>query len=1014
MTLIGKTFNAKGNKYIISKYNSKYGTYTYNQLDKNNKPSFANKQYGYASEETIKKLLDKFGTANIKKTDNNEKALISVTLDNKQADNSDIIRDIVNSVFNKINNIVTVTVYQPNSNYQYKQEEYITGNSKYQWNRVWRSDKYNNGYKIGTGAFMDWNDSDGSVLLPNMKVVISTPLKIENPQKINQKFKDSFNMVDFFKDYTDGNNEVKKPQTKKILEHCFLTPIIKAYEDKLFWAKAKKTQLNMKNILNFLYKKQIEYENGIPEKNIQEVCDKIGCCISVNNILNETYLNFKPETKRKGETFNFINTRANHVELNKLVYDSHPIMLNETQMKLKITELINNKEFFIFSGQQKCPNIINTNCCKYQLVNNDKEIYEKFLDKTNIKQCLFNHYDDVEFSNYVRSGCHFSNFKLFKNYQNDYNNASNEFDTKNDLNNDFRERYPNINEYDMVKAYTQHKESKYYELLKFPSIINHCRKVIINKADNKKFLINNVGVFTIKNINYDNVKLNVKKILLEYGYMQNSNITLPNPDLLFLLDVGATFDIIHGAWAVKKIDFEYSDDMLNNKLYVKLAGKLCQLNEYSAFKFITSDDKFVSHCKTLFTDANYDEYTKELTIKKQKKFNMWAPHISAFITSYTRINVLEKLINVKFCDIIGVKLDSIILKNNYDDAFKSKIWTKKQINMSCSWTPRMVCIDSDGYADIFGESTKFLHDMVLTGQGGSGKTTTICNDKGFRDILFGSFCWKLITTKMMEHNIKGTTINSLAGIDTEAYHIRHKHPAIIFIDEITMINKKHIMNVIENYPFSQIFLCGDIDKYGHYQCTISDIDIIKIEDVPEFKTHEFTTDFRAKDCARLQKVKLDLRNIVRNCFKNGSCIRQCIADQKEYLTKNLRDRFVNGTEIISNYNLNRVILASTHKQCEEYTKILKDFEPKYIMKSHSYSDLLKRLAGQEYYLNGEIVLTKPNNGTFKVSHCFTIHSFQGLTVKDNIYLDFSKLKDLNHIYTAISRAQSINNIYISI
>ena len=61
--------------------------------------------------------------------------------------------------------------------------------------------------------------------------------------------------------------------------------------------------------------------------------------------------------------------------------------------------------------------------------------------------------------------------------------------------------------------------------------------------------------------------------------------------------------------------------------------------------------------------------------------------------------------------------------------------------------------------------------------------------------------------------------------------------------------------------------------------------------------------------------------------------------------------------------------------------------------------------------NGTILFDKPPKGIKnELRHGFTIHSFQGKTVKDGILYIHSKLSSSKMIYTAMSRATSINQI----
>ena len=103
-----------------------------------------------------------------------------------------------------------------------------------------------------------------------------------------------------------------------------------------------------------------------------------------------------------------------------------------------------------------------------------------------------------------------------------------------------------------------------------------------------------------------------------------------------------------------------------------------------------------------------------------------------------------------------------------------------------------------------------------------------------------------------------------------------------------------------------------------------------------------------------------------------------------------------------------MILASENKFCDEFTERFSDI-PKY--------RILKNLRD---FKNGEIVYhipeglqlstAKDDNKDLELRHANTVHSAQGLTCYNNIYIDIRKLKSLRMLYTSISRAKKISQI----
>jgi hypothetical protein len=59
------------------------------------------------------------------------------------------------------------------------------------------------------------------------------------------------------------------------------------------------------------------------------------------------------------------------------------------------------------------------------------------------------------------------------------------------------------------------------------------------------------------------------------------------------------------------------------------------------------------------------------------------------------------------------------------------------------------------------------------------------------------------------------------------------------------------------------------------------------------------------------------------------------------------------------------------------------------------------------YSNGEIIIGDPpgKGVATKLRHGFTIHSIQGETAENKLFIDIRGMTDLKMLYTAISRAQ---------
>ena len=112
---------------------------------------------------------------------------------------------------------------------------------------------------------------------------------------------------------------------------------------------------------------------------------------------------------------------------------------------------------------------------------------------------------------------------------------------------------------------------------------------------------------------------------------------------------------------------------------------------------------------------------------------------------------------------------------------------------------------------------------------------------------------------------------------------------------------------------------------------------------------------------------------------------------------------VDDDELKKNYRKTDTIIASLHSINDKYTEMFKDLK-KYKVKE------IGEINGEKVF-NGTILFNKPPKGIKnELRHGFTIHSFQGKTVKDGKLYIHSRLSSSKMIYTAMSRATSISQI----
>ena len=107
------------------------------------------------------------------------------------------------------------------------------------------------------------------------------------------------------------------------------------------------------------------------------------------------------------------------------------------------------------------------------------------------------------------------------------------------------------------------------------------------------------------------------------------------------------------------------------------------------------------------------------------------------------------------------------------------------------------------------------------------------------------------------------------------------------------------------------------------------------------------------------------------------------------------------------------VIEGEKSQVKYYTDLLQG--KKYRCTRHSSGELYKKLNGEIAYLNGEIMIDlQKESCKFERQDAFTIHSFQGITIKkgQKVFIDLDRLFCPRQLYTALSRVEYLDQIYI--
>lgn len=816
-----------------------------------------------------------------------------------------------------------------------------------------------------------------SSLKPNMarKVVNSTHFRISVFQpivakKVKQKFR-------------DGN------------VHCVFNAIENYYTILRDEAKSDKTRANRQSIINKCVALAKQYDAGVPEDKINEVAKMLDVSIVINNVSQHEII--RGNTNAKNKTFSYINSRKNHLE--NITFDLNtaptPIEREDAYLFLKIC--IEERIWNTFTGTFTNPKTITTANERFIVGDDLSDILFNFT-KSFDRGMSINYIKESQLCIFIMKGAH-----LMINY----------------VNESCKDKP--ANEIDMKKAYTQFKKCPMY--MGFPSIISDVRFTspdhdIISNPGVYQIMIHsftqesykgyigafNNGVAILSDLKRDSDDR--MKLLRDYGFAENKTYILTSPWIEQLKQCGVSLSIIKGAWG-KRFDFDFPQEMIQEKLYAVWTGMQLARAEDSHIK-MACDREFAEIIASQHEVENfsYNEALETLSITKKKDHHFIMPHLSAFIVSYTQLQVFAEACKYSHDMIYAHKLDSIVLTCD-PEPFDESLWQHADVqgtDIKINKRSQNYIFNKDSVDyPIFHKNVTYpldtLGNIFISGAGGSGKTELILGDHGYKSPLFVSMAWELIADKINEYSVKGSSINQLLGYDiygkkTESYKDKHGSPPVIVHDEYSMSNLDILERTIAMYPHSKLICLADYDGM-YFQSSIH------MEGKPLYHPKVYTlldTDYRSID-----QETIDFKCKIRSIMKNGGCLLQ-------YILENCIS--VSEEELRMLYN-NDFVITGTHNRIKYFTNMLTGENNHHKVMKHTYEDVLKKCSGRkDIVLHGEI-LDYPIEGRTEIHHGFTAHSFQGKTIKEKkCFIDLSHLTCNQDIYTALSRIRSISQLFV--
>jgi hypothetical protein len=830
----------------------------------------------------------------------------------------------------------------------------------------------------------------------------------------------------------------KNAQNKNILyqsfkdspdKHCLIQPIKDYFVERINNSCSKKVIDNLTNKINKIKNYEETYADGIPEDHIQKFVDDLNINIKINLPLQTSFLEFRNNNTTKTiKNFEYVNLRFNHVDYlestNKI-----EIVDRETLIKLKDKLVSENNYFEIKKDSLGITAIVRPNIT-YQIDNDFKEAMEEFEEDNNIKPCKLCNIKDKEVSKFIRESVHYAGRMEF--YEAPLLKLEDVPDESFlDPNYDFEEAFMEskrkfikdsvLLQIDQKKSYASYKQCKYFD------------GVLGKPTDWRKTdKVEGVGSYRIKNIDLSNTDSKSKEIFEKLNWFYKEDPVYDSIDLKLLDAENVKYDIYEGCWG-DAIDIIFTKDMLEKKEFlgynsdgterkVSYYAKLCGLyNNDKTYetKIVCCDIKIaqilVNNLNEMNIDNNgYNETTNELYIFIPKNIRHHFSQFTAKVTACTRVNTFVQLKEMDLSKVYKISSDAIYYQKH--DFKIVEPYRPKDIIISTG--PTIGGAPCKSYLSWNEEtateappSRPYYKTELHIGQGGGGKTTKNLLDKGLVRPLYIAPSWKLACDKKKEFNCNVAVLQHLFSKNKQVILDINQYYNVLIIDEISQLTNKQKEHILKEYPNHKIIFCGDISKEGiNYQLPPfekgdSEIKCMNVEKIDNIVEH--STNYRVK-CKRLENILLKLREMIQNGKSRWEMISYVEQIFKEH------NKIIDKDKLKKLYNIEDMIISGTKLNSKEISEMFKgkfDKEKYYITKTEKNAKL-----NGNGYCKGEIHISEdplPENIS-KISHCFTLHSLQGETAKNKLFIDLRKIEcfDKTFIYTALSRARKFKDIYL--
>jgi hypothetical protein len=744
------------------------------------------------------------------------------------------------------------------------------------------------------------------------------------------------------------------------ISHCVFQPIYNEIHDILSKSSSSTIIRKYTSYLENLKALEHEYEHGVPEDCMERVAKTAHMKITLKDILERTIAVYN-ENSGKSRTIIFQNTRFDHVEQGNLVRTDIPELVTQEEINKIWTKCHDSNIFYDASMNSKrnTVNKLKTLEKLYEVEDPEKVIFNEFSKSIGLENYKFNAHKYPKIYKFIKAGC-IINSQVVK-----INNGE------------------ATNHIDGPKAYTQFKktDSNYYG---FMGII---QDQITGNFD-YEFIKKNIGIYKFTVVSCKDL------LFRKMGLKSGSIHILPSVEIIYFIENGVICEITEGIVG-SRFDFEFSDIMLQKgkdriPRYSKWSGKLDMKLTESRHSFKCS----VEHAqtlKTMYPNLMYWEDKEIATIGLPITGHSSACHILAFITAYTRINVINEMRKIKFDNIIKVICDGIYYKGDKVYSWFESKQLKEHTHFGDGWYVNDYDKTDDEIPTIDCKDYSLGHTLLL-GQGGAGKSFSVLTNPSHLNVIYVVPTHLLGKDGYNKYGCTYITIHKLLGKECTPYHNEYPMPGRILIDEITQYPHEWVEEAFQMYPNSIITLAGDVNNKGQwYQCRTGTPGAFAKIWNPLTSKHKVNIvtiegDRRAK-CDILKALKLQIRDKMDEYFIDGD------SGENEMIKAWARTNLPMTTyvEAINNFKAGDIWLAAT----KETNKMLL---------------ILGICSG--YYKVGGLIVSEETPG-YEKKGSFTIHSIQGKTIKDSkIYISVNDLFEYAMLYTAVSRAETMDQIVL--